>query len=637
MAQLDELVGRELGGYRLTRMIGKGGGGAVFLGERDGAPDPRAIKTLLLPPDTSAEARAEFQARFVREAQAARLLEHEYIVPLLGYGEDDGVMYLVMPYYPAGTLSQRLESGSIPLEDASRYVTQLAAALDYAHARNIVHRDIKPSNVLLGPDGRVLLSDFGIAHLNEPNGITTTGEVLGTYGYMPPEQMQGSGDIDQRADVYALGVLAYQLVTGRLPFSASTLPALVAKVIGEQPAAPNTLRADLPAPVAGVMLRALAKDPVMRFASAGEMAQSFEAGVHGEAPLDNITQSFVRRATEQVGGLSGAGAQPGAPLGPQPGEQVGSQPGAQRGPLPANGVAGAQGTTARDQAAAGLAASSRTLRSTYQAARRYPLWAAIAGGLVVVLLVVMTAHAMSGGNTPPTENNLTSNSGVSAATDTPPPTWTPADTATPDVAATANADATAQASAGTPTVYTGPTPVAGTVLYTADWSNGMDGWSGSSQWKVNSNMLLSDGTTADYILAPYQVTTPNYSVVANIKVIRSLNTYNGCNFWLVSRMDSAGNGYSGGIEQFLGASGSNSYLFLSLYNHNNLVQINYSPSPSDATHTYEMDSVNNQLTFSIDGKQLLQTIDNTYLSPGSAGIYSDSCELEITGFQIIAK
>jgi serine/threonine protein kinase len=286
----DPLLGSVLAGYRLTHVLGIGGMSAVYLGRRlDDLHVKSAIKVLRDSPGTTSNYEA-FRARFYREAETAASLRHEHILSVLDYGESQGLPYMVMPLATGGTLRRRIaaESGQFPFAVTAAYAVQLASALDYAHEHGIVHCDVKPSNVLLDGQGRLLLADFGIAHLYRPSSVlagatvtlTAHGEVIGTPSYMAPEQFKGQ-HVGPAADIYALGVVLYLLAVGRLPFEGTTPVAVGMAHLRETPLSPCLYRPDLPAPAAAAILTALEKDPRRRFASAGALALAFAAGVEG--------------------------------------------------------------------------------------------------------------------------------------------------------------------------------------------------------------------------------------------------------------------------------------------------------------------------------------------------------------------
>jgi serine/threonine protein kinase len=288
----EALIGRELAGYRLDSVLGMGATGAVFLGRRiaeaeekegDGRPAEVAIKILLLPWQMTADERGTFRKRFVREAETLQQMQHPNIVSVLDFGEQDGLTYMILPYLSGGTLATRLSLGSRPLPEADRYVTQIASALDYAHSLGVIHRDIKPQNVLLDAKGNAHLSDFSIARLLEESRtkLTSTSRMLGTPAYIAPEQIT-TGQVSAASDIYSLGAVLFELVTGQVPFEADSLMEMLRKQSQDMPPLPRALRPDLPEPAEAVIWQALAKQPNERFASASAMAHAFSDGLNGQ-------------------------------------------------------------------------------------------------------------------------------------------------------------------------------------------------------------------------------------------------------------------------------------------------------------------------------------------------------------------
>jgi serine/threonine protein kinase len=290
-------VGRIVGGYRLIALLGRGGAGAVFLGERLDDPSVRRALKLLLPSARGhPSADPSFQARFLREAQVISQLRHPNILPLLGFHvESDGLAYMELPYIEGGTLASRLAATAEPLDltETAGIIAEIATALDYAHGRGIVHRDMKPSNVLTDSSGRLLVADFGIAkalrpasHPDHPDTPLTGELIVGTPAYMAPEQVLGAL-VTPATDVYALGIMLYQCVTGRLPFQADTPMAVALMQVHDAVVPPRSFRPELPLAAEAAILLALAKRPEERFASAGALAEAFAQGLRGiafEAP-----------------------------------------------------------------------------------------------------------------------------------------------------------------------------------------------------------------------------------------------------------------------------------------------------------------------------------------------------------------
>src|SRR5262245_12738781 len=209
----EKLLGQQLGPYRIEEILGRGGM-AVFYRAGGAEGQAVALKVLFPPP----EAEAELRQRFEREARTAARLRHPGIVPVLEAGQAEGCAYLAMPFIEGQTLAahlaQQLPQG-LDEATAADIAWQIADALDYAHRQGVVHRDVKPSNILLTPEGRAVLTDFGVAQALDDPSLTRTGLTVGTPAYMAPEQVEGEGTVDGRADLYALGIVLYQMVTGR--------------------------------------------------------------------------------------------------------------------------------------------------------------------------------------------------------------------------------------------------------------------------------------------------------------------------------------------------------------------------------------------------------------------------------------
>ena len=260
---MADLTGRTLGPYELTRKLGQGGMGAVYIGVHRALHTPRAIKVLL--PHEVDEGVVE---RFVREGVISASLRHPNIVEIFDVGEEDGSHFLVMELVEGESLLQLLRhSGAIPIERVVRLLRQIADALDYAHARGVVHRDIKPSNIIVGPDDEVTLIDFGIARALDESRLTRAGVVVGTFEYMAPEVVTEGGG-SPGADRYALGIVAYQMLTGRVPFTGESAHSIMYRQVHDPPPPPSRFRPDLAGPVEDALLRQLAKAPDERFASA---------------------------------------------------------------------------------------------------------------------------------------------------------------------------------------------------------------------------------------------------------------------------------------------------------------------------------------------------------------------------------
>ena len=295
MVGLRALLGMTLGACRLERLLGQGAMGAVFLAQQACPQRQVAVKVLLPSLLLDSPQHTLFLARFRREAEAVAALDHANILPIFEYGEQEGLAYLVMPYIPGGTLTERLariaQGAPLSLTQVAHWLDQAAAALGYAHQRGIVHRHVKPSNVLLHPDGCLLLADFGLAWLANPDpnenhfgpefisasrALPSSGMTFSTPEYTAPEQLF-SGHGDERADIYSLGALTYEMLSGVAPFLASSPFLLATMHLNDSPPPLRQRRPDLSPEGEQVVLKALAKEPTQRFQTAPEFASAFRA------------------------------------------------------------------------------------------------------------------------------------------------------------------------------------------------------------------------------------------------------------------------------------------------------------------------------------------------------------------------
>lgn len=262
--------------YRDMQLIGRGGMAEVFKATHPTLGTPVAIK--LLPILRAAD--PQFRIRFQREAQAVAHLQHPNIIRMFDFGEEEGIYFIVMEYIAGPALDRWLqEKGRLAPGEARPILGQVAGALDYIHRQGLVHRDVKPSNVMLAPcepaggfPFRAVLMDFGIAKLPGAHTALTRTATIGSFDYIAPEQIQASAEVDARADIYAFGVMAYQMLTGELPFKSANPGALLIAHLTQPPPDPRSLAPDLPESTALALLRALAKKPAERYETAGEFA-----------------------------------------------------------------------------------------------------------------------------------------------------------------------------------------------------------------------------------------------------------------------------------------------------------------------------------------------------------------------------
>ncbi len=302
-AELREHVQRTLAAtYDVEREIGRGGMGVVYRAIDKRLKRPVAIK--LLPPELAF--RRDVRSRFQREAETAAQLSHPNIVPIYSVDEVDNLVFFVMACVDGDNLATQLaKRGPLPTADIKRYLTEVADALAYAHSRGVIHRDIKPDNILVDSnDGRAMVTDFGIARAAEGGDgarLTATGLAIGTPAYMSPEQASGDRDVDGRSDLYALGILGYQMLTGEPPFTGNTTPVLLVKHLTETPVPVEERRPDTPPMLAAMIMRLLEKDPAHRFQSATELAEALRSGI-------------VPTASRRAGRPAGSDANSGSPV-----------------------------------------------------------------------------------------------------------------------------------------------------------------------------------------------------------------------------------------------------------------------------------------------------------------------------------
>ena len=267
-----------LGPFQIKWEIGRGGTAIVYRATDTRSGQDVALK--ILPPAIATD--QIFLKRFIKEGKSATRLRHENIVSTYEAGEIDGVYYIAMELITSGTLAEMSSKRDqlLPIDENINILSQIARALDFAHSQGFLHRDVKPSNILMGEDGRVLLTDFGTAKemVTDNTILTATGQRIGTPSFMSPEQISGDYPVDYRSDVYSLGVLAYKLFTGRLPFTGSSQTELLYKIVYETSISPDILNPELPPNVVHNLKRALAKDPAQRYESAGQFIAAMVAG-----------------------------------------------------------------------------------------------------------------------------------------------------------------------------------------------------------------------------------------------------------------------------------------------------------------------------------------------------------------------
>lgn len=290
------LIGKTLGKYQIVEHLGHGGMAEVYLCQQVNLERQVALK--ILHPFLAED--AGFVTRFQREARLVAALRHPNIVQVYDFdhNEEYGIYYMVMEYIPGATLKERLIAGDMPLKEGVAIATAIADALDYAHRRGTVHRDVKPANIMFTAEGQPVLADFGIARMLSLTGLTASGAMVGTPAYMAPEIGMGESGTPA-SDIYSLGVVLYETVTGHLPFEAEVPMALVMKHINDPVPSPTRYVPTLPPGLETATLKTLAKQPEERFARAGELAAALRQALDLEPPtftVDGVTPSSANSA-----------------------------------------------------------------------------------------------------------------------------------------------------------------------------------------------------------------------------------------------------------------------------------------------------------------------------------------------------
>jgi eukaryotic-like serine/threonine-protein kinase len=261
------------GRYDIVKELGKGAMGVVYQ-----ARDPsigRMIALKVLRPDRVTS--EEYLSRFVQEARAIGRLSHPSVVVVHDIGEDHGTVYISMEFLDGTPLDEVIRQEACGIEETIRLGIQVADALDFAHKRGIIHRDIKPSNIIVLSDGRVKITDFGIAYIEDPDSArqTQAGTILGTPAYMSPEQATGQ-DVDGRSDIFSLGVILYEMATGGRPFAGKTFTAILASITGHEPPEPAKVNGAVPSELSRIIVKCLSKSPERRFSTGSELSDALK-------------------------------------------------------------------------------------------------------------------------------------------------------------------------------------------------------------------------------------------------------------------------------------------------------------------------------------------------------------------------
>ncbi len=289
------MIGTILGNFRIVSEIGKGGMGVVYLAEHLELPKRCAVKSL----SRELSGDPSFRKRFYDEAQKQALLDHPNIVQITDFFEKEGQFFLVMEYVDGEDLSHKIKSrGRLPESEALAIFRDILKGLRFAHAKGLVHRDMKPSNVRIDASGRARIMDFGIAILAGPaeKRLTTAGAAIGSPWYMSPEQIERPREVDQRTDIYALGIVLYEMLTGDVPFDGETDFSVQQQQIKTPPPDPREKNPQVSEAVAHIVLKAMAKDPATRFQDCSELLQAIDAVEKGPTGRTSKTVNMALAA-----------------------------------------------------------------------------------------------------------------------------------------------------------------------------------------------------------------------------------------------------------------------------------------------------------------------------------------------------
>lgn len=633
------LIGRQLGNYRLTRLLGRGGFASVYLGEHIHLGTLAAVKVL------HTQIAISEMERFRTEARTIASLDHPHIVHVMDFGLEDTTPFLVMNYAPNGSLRMLHPEGiPLPLSTVTSYAKQIADALQYAHDRKVIHRDIKPDNILLSMKNELLLSDFGIALILQTSYQQSTKDFTGTIAYMAPEQSRGKPVAS--SDQYALGIMIYEWLCGVRPFQGTFIELLAQHAMAPVPSLCEKMPV-LPLEVEQVVLRALAKDPLHRFPNVKVFADALEqAGTVRKGGTPYISTFQPSRSPQQV-------QQPSQALPViSPNHLDKQRPSDQQAPMASirSGYTNQSKKSSQTKNQGMQTPLYNTPQATPSPNTSYPqqpfvspagqnaqLHPTMPGGPIPYIYaapVSMTPPKSQSSKTCLTvvgvlalaliglcilSTGLSMLSSVLGHTSTTP-----------------GATNSNTFTAGTPITSQLPTPLPtiSDTLYSENWSKGTDHWTGSSEWKwFKEGFLGSDGTdnSGYLVLSPYQLQTGGgYAIEAQIQWLSFTHSILG-DFGVVVESDSGGNGYTCGIDLAEGAiiakmeSGTinyNSYLKTQQYGLDN------------GYHLYRVEIKNDTISFFIDGQLIVQAQDNTYTS-GSVGLRAYDSEINVRSFQVL--
>ncbi len=445
----DTLSGRTIGKYQLLEKLGRGGMAEVYKGYQESLDRYVAIKLM----HAFLVSEQDFLHRFKREARAMASLRHPNIVAIYDFDVyRDDMYYLVMEYISGGTLKQKLEDlaaaqESLPLERAVQIALQVAEALDYAHSRGMVHRDVKPANIMLGEDGRAVLTDFGIVKLvgGQTMAYTATGALIGTPSYMSPEQAMGKPG-DERVDIYALGVLLFQMTTGQLPFSADTPLAVIMQHVNTPIPEPVKFNPNVPPALQDIILHAMAKEPENRYQTARALADDLRALRLSPGAKTGVFVAAGLSSLEEIEGTVDLAVDTPTAVAPATPPVVVSQP-----PVSEPSLSQRPSLPTELMTAPALQSVPLPAQSVQPAAKKRSPWLYVVAVLVVIGLIGGGVFAMTSRNNAADEPTPVAAGLADAATATPQAANTATDTAVPPPATEPATAVAAQADPATAT------------------------------------------------------------------------------------------------------------------------------------------------------------------------------------------
>lgn len=294
---MTNLINKQIGGFTVVERIGRGGMASVYRAHQSAMNRDVALKVIEM--DDLLERGDEFKNRFAQEAAVVASLEHIHVLPVYDYGIQDNIIYLAMRLLRGGTLSEVMSKGQLTIGRAVELFSQVARGLAYAHSKGVVHRDLKPSNIMLDDAGNAHLTDFGLAKwIYGTENITRTGNIVGTPAYMSPEQLRGDG-VDHRSDIYSMGIILYQMLTGKPPFDSpsSNVVSIIYQHLEKMPEAPSVHNPEITPEIEAVILKAIVKNPDDRFQSMGEMDKALREAAGLTSPSASYPAVNVKKIT----------------------------------------------------------------------------------------------------------------------------------------------------------------------------------------------------------------------------------------------------------------------------------------------------------------------------------------------------